>query len=171
MSKVPKFQFKEHPPAKVAKPAKPLPTDTLTFATFAPFANGKTQNQHWHFTAKELQTAPEFSPAACAACSWFELNPWTSYPGYAAWCHHRMEHLQADSLSCEEFHHGEVRPRQVHHHAPGAEAPPERILTCADCSHFEANHGPNPKQGWGFCQQRKRGRFGCATACESGVLR
>lgn len=45
----------------------------------------------------------------------------------------------------------------------------ERILTCADCPHFEANRGPNPRHGWGFCRRRKRGRFACATACESSI--
>jgi len=45
----------------------------------------------------------------------------------------------------------------------------ERILTCADCPHFEANHGPNPRQGWGFCRKREKGRFACATACEASI--
>jgi hypothetical protein len=40
-------------------------------------------------------------------------------------------------------------------------------FTCVDCSHFEANHGPNPRQGWGRCSKRNRGRYGCATACEA----
>jgi hypothetical protein len=44
--------------------------------------------------------------------------------------------------------------------------PIERILTCADCPYFEANHGPNPRQGWGKCLKRNKGRYGCATACE-----
>lgn len=46
-------------------------------------------------------------------------------------------------------------------------APRERILTCADCPHFEANRGPNPRQGWGFCRRLGKGRFGCAMACEA----
>ena len=45
----------------------------------------------------------------------------------------------------------------------------ERILTCADCPRFEANHGPNPRQGWGFCRKREKGRFACATACEASI--
>jgi hypothetical protein len=45
-------------------------------------------------------------------------------------------------------------------------APRERIITCADCPHFEANQGPNPREGWGRCLKRNKGRFGCATACE-----
>jgi len=44
-------------------------------------------------------------------------------------------------------------------------APQERILTCADCHNFEPNNGSNPRQGWGKCLKRARGRFGCATAC------
>ena len=48
-------------------------------------------------------------------------------------------------------------------------APPERVLTCADCPHFEANQGPNPREGWGRCLRRKKGRFGCATACEAAL--
>jgi len=40
-------------------------------------------------------------------------------------------------------------------------------FTCVDCSHFEANHGLNPRQGWGRCSKRNRGRYGCATACEA----
>jgi hypothetical protein len=52
MSKVPKFQFEEHPPAKVAKPAKLHPVE--------PTQNG-----------------PEITPATCEACPWYELNPWT----------------------------------------------------------------------------------------------
>jgi hypothetical protein len=49
------------------------------------------------------------------------------------------------------------------------QAPPEGILTCADCPHFEANHGPNPRQGWGKCLRRGRGRYGSATACEAAL--
>lgn len=45
----------------------------------------------------------------------------------------------------------------------------ERILTCADCPHFEANHGPNPRQAWGQCLKRGKGRYGCATACEAAL--
>jgi hypothetical protein len=46
---------------------------------------------------------------------------------------------------------------------------PESILTCADCPHFEANHGPNPRQGWGRCLIRNRGRYACATGCEKAL--
>ncbi len=48
-------------------------------------------------------------------------------------------------------------------------APREHILTCADCTHFEANLGPNPRQGWGFCRKFEHGRFGCAMACEASL--
>jgi DNA primase len=43
--------------------------------------------------------------------------------------------------------------------------PSESAFTCADCPHFHPNHGPNPRQGWGRCEKRRRGRFGCATKC------
>lgn len=46
---------------------------------------------------------------------------------------------------------------------------PERLLTCADCPHFEANQGPNPLQAWGRCLKRNKGRYGCATACEKAL--
>ena len=45
---------------------------------------------------------------------------------------------------------------------------PERILTCADCG-FHEYQGPNPRQGWGRCLKRNKGRFGCATACEKAI--
>jgi hypothetical protein len=43
----------------------------------------------------------------------------------------------------------------------------EGILTCADCPHFKANNGPNPREGWGYCRKRQNGRYGCAMACEA----
>lgn len=46
-------------------------------------------------------------------------------------------------------------------------APRERVLTCADCPHFEANHGPNPREGWGHCRKQNRGRYGVAMACKT----
>jgi hypothetical protein len=47
--------------------------------------------------------------------------------------------------------------------------PPERVLTCADCPRFSASLGPNPRQAWGRCLKRGRGRYGCATACEAAL--
>jgi len=72
---------------------------------------------------------------------------------------------------------GTVRPllATVREHKPDVlaylskPAPRERVLTCADCPHFEANQGPNPREGWGRCLRRKKGRFGCATACHSEI--
>jgi hypothetical protein len=72
---------------------------------------------------------------------------------------------------------GTVRPllATVREHKPDVlaylskPAPRERIITCADCPHFEANQGPNPLQGWGKCLKRNRGRYGCATACEAAL--
>lgn len=47
--------------------------------------------------------------------------------------------------------------------------PPERVLVCADCPHFEANSGPNPREGWGFCRKRNKGQYGCKTACKAVI--
>jgi len=45
----------------------------------------------------------------------------------------------------------------------------ERLLNCADCPHFSASPGPNPRQAFGRCLKRKRGRYGCATACDAAL--
>ena len=45
----------------------------------------------------------------------------------------------------------------------------ERLLTCADCPHFSASPGPNPREAFGRCLKRKRGRFGCATPCDAAL--
>lgn len=47
-------------------------------------------------------------------------------------------------------------------------APPERILTCADCV-FHKYIGPNPRQGWGHCTLKARGCYGIRAACEEGT--
>jgi hypothetical protein len=45
---------------------------------------------------------------------------------------------------------------------------PERVLTCHECGYFRpAISSPNPTQAWGYCQKRKKGRYGVATACEA----
>lgn len=72
---------------------------------------------------------------------------------------------------------GTVRPllATVREHKPdvlaylGKPAMPEHILTCFECPHFETYPGPNPRQAWGKCLKRKKGRFGCATACEAAL--
>ena len=118
------------------------------------------------------QARPPAPPVTCAAaCPWYELNPWTRDPALGAWCHYRMEHLVVGGAACEEFSRGEVPSRQPYKQVTATTPPnpPERILTCADCTHFEANHGPNPRQGWGRCLKRNKGRFGCATACEAAL--
>jgi hypothetical protein len=69
----------------------------------------------------------------------------------------------------EEFHHGEVSPKLPQEQDSQAQNPRERVLTCADCPHFEANQGPNPLQGWGRCLKRNKGRYGCATACGAAL--
>jgi hypothetical protein len=41
-------------------------------------------------------------------------------------------------------------------------------VTCFECGHFlPAVGSPNPGQAWGYCENRKRGRYGVATACEA----
>jgi hypothetical protein len=40
-------------------------------------------------------------------------------------------------------------------------------VVCYQCHHFKPNDDPNPRQGWGRCEKRRRGRYGCATACEA----
>jgi hypothetical protein len=46
-------------------------------------------------------------------------------------------------------------------------APPERIITCYECGHFQPAVSPNPTQAFGHCKKRMEGRYGCATACPS----
>ena len=120
------------------------------------------------------QASPETPPATCESCPWYDLNPWTHYPDFGAWCHRKMEHLVIGSLACEEFRIGEVPPRQNHERVPQVQlsttlAPQEHVITCADCPHFEANHGPNTRQGWGRCAKRGKGRHGCAMACAAAL--
>jgi hypothetical protein len=45
--------------------------------------------------------------------------------------------------------------------------PSDHILTCFVCPHFQPNNGPNPRQAWGHCEKRNKGRYGVATACEA----
>jgi hypothetical protein len=121
--------------------------------------------------------APQTNPLACmtcAGCPWHQLNPWSRDPAQGAWCHYRMEGLVVGSPVCDEFQHGAVPPRQNHEPVPQVQpskspATQVGVLTCADCSYFETNHGPNPRQGWGKCLKRGRGRYGCAAACEAAL--
>ena len=62
----------------------------------------------------------------------------------------------------EEFQHGEVPPRQNHERVAQVQpltspGPREHVLTCADCPHFEANQGPNRRQGWGRVSETREG--------------
>ena len=123
-----------------------------------------------HVIEEHHKPASPSPPATCESWPWYELNPWTHYPDFSAWCHRQMEHLVVGSPACEEYRRGEVPIRQNHERVPQVQpsaspAPHEHVLTCADCLNFETNHGPNPRQGWGKCLKRGRGRFGCATAC------
>ena len=118
------------------------------------------------------EPAPPPTSATCESCPWYELNPWTRDPALGAWCHRRMEPLVTGGPACEEFRRGEVPSRQPYKYVPavpaaGAPASSEHTTTCCECHHFEANRGPNPRQGWGRCLKRNKGRFGCARACEA----
>jgi len=138
-SKVPKFQFENDPPAKPAKVANLYPTE-------AP------------------QATPEVRPVTCESCPWYELNPWTHYPTFGAWCHRQMEHLVVGSAACGEFRRGEVPPRQPHKQVPAVPAATERILTCFECPRHE-HDTVNPPEGWGRCALNKRGCYGLRPAC------
>ena len=49
-------------------------------------------------------------------------------------------------------------------------SPQECILTCFECGYFRpANRSPNTIQAFGRCEKRKKGRYGCATACEAAL--
>jgi hypothetical protein len=55
------------------------------------------------------KSAPASPPATCELCPWYELNPWTHYPDFGAWCHRRMEHLvvvvrPAKNIAAGKFH-------------------------------------------------------------------
>jgi hypothetical protein len=44
----------------------------------------------------------------------------------------------------------------------------QRHVTCFECARFRrAVKSPNASQAWGYCEKRRRGRFGVATACEA----
>jgi hypothetical protein len=47
----------------------------------------------------------------------------------------------------------------------GKPPPPERILTCADCS-FHEYTGPNPVHGWGRCTFNEKWCYGLRQACD-----
>ncbi len=115
------------------------------------------------------EPAPPSPPATCESCPWHTMNPWTHDPALGAWCHRRMEPLATGNPACEEFRRGEVPPRQPYEQGPAVPSvtspAPQEHVTCADCPHFEAYPGPNPRQAWGKSRKRGRGRFGCATAC------
>lgn len=65
---------------------------------------------------------------------------------------------------------GQVRPLLARVKEHKAEAIGFLALTCADCPHFSAYPGLNPRQAWGRCLKRGRGRFGCATPCKAALI-
>jgi len=42
----------------------------------------------------------------------------------------------------------------------------DRILTCADCPHFEPNFAPALVEGAGFCRKLRQRRLASTMACE-----
>ena len=75
--------------------------------------------------------------------------------------------LEGFTNLAEEVVQGEPPHKNSYKQVPMAQTQPEHILTCADCLLFEANNGPNPREGWGYCRKRQNGRYGCAMACEA----
>lgn len=75
MSKVPKFQFEDCPPAKLAKPAKHPPDEASTLATLS---GGENENQLFHIQDEIPQASPRERILTCADCPRHEqdrINP------------------------------------------------------------------------------------------------
>ena len=164
-SKPPKFEFRGYPPAKVAKVANLVVGETkLRNFRKGPYLKSFSPPRWKSFSRMGVQ---------CSECPGCQENPWTHYPDLGAWCHRRMEPLVTGSPVCKEFNRGEVHPKQDHEQVPQIQpstspAPQEHVLTCA-APQFQVISGLNPRQAWGHCEKRRRGRFGCATACEAVI--
>jgi hypothetical protein len=132
---------------------------------------------------KVAQTPPE-SSFLCSKCPWCRENPWSHYPSYPAWCGWHFTYLVADNLQCPGWRKGEIQHPDLMK-SPGSDAFdlandrerantensfPHQQVTCFQCHHFKPNDGPNPQQGWGWCQKRRGGRYGMATACGAIVV-
>jgi len=93
----------------------------------------------------------------------------TEYKDVAAQPEHPVHLARAEEeLIVEEHHETAPPPTPVTLSAVPATTSPdllENTFTCFNCSHFRPAVSPNPIQAWGRCEKRKRGRFGCATAC------
>ena len=93
MSKVPKFQFEDYPPAKPAKVANLYPAEAPTFATLASLARGKKENQLLQSLAETPQASPPEHILTCADCDFHEYqgpNPahgWGLCTFNTKWCY------------------------------------------------------------------------------------
>lgn len=171
-SKLRKFEFRGYPTAKVAKVAN--------------FEAG--ENQLSQVSQGEVSEIIFFAPVEkllqdgvpCSECPWCQENPWAHYPEFPLWCSWHFDYLEADSQQCIEWRKGEI-PHPDRMRSPRGDFTlgndegranakgnlPHQQVVCSQCHHFKPNDGPNPRQGWGRCEKRRRGRFGVATACEA----
>jgi hypothetical protein len=74
MSKVPKFQFEDYPPAKPTKVANLYPVEEPALATLATLARGKKENQLFHPQDETPQATPPEHILTCADCSFHEYT-------------------------------------------------------------------------------------------------
>jgi len=142
-----------------------------------------SQAPHTPTTAAPQASAPE-RILSCSECPWYQENSWTHYPELPLWCSWHFDHLGGDSQQCRGWRGGKI-PHPDRMRSPrnddftmgkdeegGANAvdnSPSQQVTCFQCRHFKPNDDPNPRQGWGRCLKRGRGRFGCATACDAAL--
>jgi hypothetical protein len=93
MSKVPKFQFGDCPPAKPAKVANLHPVEAPTLASLATLAGGKNENQLSTPQDETPQASPGERILTCAACGFHEYqgpNPpegWERCTFKDKWCY------------------------------------------------------------------------------------
>jgi hypothetical protein len=115
----------------------------------------------------------------CSNCPWHRENPWTLYPELPSRCSRHFDYLAADSQQSlgwrkREIPQPDLRKTAWSHDFSLAnnegggsteDNTPQQRVTCFQCHQFSPNDGPNPRQGWGRCLKRGRGRFGCAVGC------
>jgi hypothetical protein len=161
-SRPPKFEFRAYPPAKVAK-----------VANFEAEYNQSSQvSQVSQGVVTEIifpDTVAQATPGRCVECSWCQDNPWTHYPQFPKWCSWHFDYLAADSQTCQEWRTGEIPPPERIRATKDDDFTQAEVragVTCFQCHYFAPNDGPNPRQGWGRCQRRRRGRYGCAKVCK-----
>jgi hypothetical protein len=118
----------------------------------------------------EVIQAPPERILLCAECPWCCSNPWTHYPELPSWCSWHFDYLEADNQQCTGWRKGEILPPDLLRNPRSYDLPQVEVMargeTCFQCQSFAPNGGPNPRQGWGRCQERNRGRYGLAITCE-----